>query len=116
MTASGPLQSEASIQKQVYRPPGLRNKETNSTTSVGNAVVTNDARTTRAAPTINTPTTLSKEEKVVKKLKEKVEQIEELKKRMDGGETLELNQIDKVKKEDEVRKELEKALKSLKHH
>lgn len=77
-----------------YRPPSLRAASPATTT------------TTTAATSTKT-----KEEKVLKRLQERLDQITELKARRAKGESLEANQVDKIEREPEVRKELEALMK-----
>lgn len=102
--ASGPLNTEAAAKKEVYRPPGLRNRPSPTPTPVVSVTPA------KAAPIVHQPSTLSKEEKAVRRLKEKLDQIVQLKTRLAAGESLELNQKEKITKEDDVRREYEQAL------
>lgn len=112
-TASGPLETDVAAKKDVYRPPGLRHLQ-NARASSETPTAAPVAKAAAAAPIINPPSTLTKEEKIAKRLKEKLDQILLLKERRQRGETLELNQLDKIAKEDEVRQEYERALASIK--
>lgn len=102
--ASGPLNTDATVKREVYRPPGLRNQTPNSTSAQGKPT-----KAAAPAPVIHQPSNLSKEEKLVRKLKEKIDQIEKIKARMAAGESVELNQREKVERADAVREEYEKA-------
>lgn len=104
-TASGLLKDETTSQRQVYVPPGLRNKKA-EVTALSNA---SKLPETKVAPKINAPSSLSKEERAVKRLQKKLEEISSLKERQAKGEALELNQVEKINKELEIRKELENA-------
>lgn len=68
------------------------------------------ATTSNTSNTNTTAKPVSKEERLVKKLAERLDQIGQLKLRMASGEALELNQIEKVEREAETIKEYEKAV------
>lgn len=117
LTASGPLETETAVKKSVYRPPGLRNSPTQPASAAaggGGASPSPAPAKTKAAPTIAAPSTLSKEERAARKLKEKLDQIVVLRQRRDAGETLELNQLEKIEREGQIRKEYETALAAIK--
>ena len=110
-SSSGSMESPASsigpIERKAYRPPGLRDKGTLAPPSGGK---TNPAPKPNVNVSIPVPSTLSREEKQVKRLKEKLDQIENIKERIEAGQSVELNQLDKVKREAEVRREYNEAL------
>lgn len=109
MVASGPLNTDTTAKREVYRPPGLRNQPPKTPPSLP---VTKE--TAQAAPKITQASALSKEERVVRRLKEKLDQIVLLKEKHQKGEQLELNQLEKIEKEFEIQKEYEKAVQAMK--
>lgn len=111
LTASGPIDTDAASRKEVYRPPGLRHLQNHRPSP---SVSSSSTAAPKAAPIIKPPSTLSKEERMAKRLKEKLDQILALKERHQRGETLELNQVEKIKNEDKVRQEYENALAAIK--
>lgn len=92
----------APVKREAYRPPGLRNSPVQA--------VKSDPKPALKAPSA---TPVTKEERAVKKLREKMDQIRELKQRMAEGEVLELNQLEKIQRESQVEAELMEALKQL---
>lgn len=109
-----PGQPEQAVKKEAYRPPGLRHLSPSSQAAKDSA--TSPATTASSSSTQSTPaSTMTKEERAVKKLKVKLDQIAILKDKMNAGESLELNQVEKIKREDKVRKEYEQALIAMKN-
>lgn len=103
LTASGPISTDSTAKKAVYRPPGLRNSaESSAKTGAGSK-----------AGSVTAPATISKEERQFRRLKEKLDQVAVLRERQSKGEALEQNQLEKIQREDEYRKEYEKALVAL---
>lgn len=109
--ASGPLNTDAVAKKEVYRPPGLRNQ--GSSTSLASSS-TPPSAPPKPAPTIVQASALTKEEKIVRRLKEKLDQIATLKEKHQSGEQLELNQLEKIEREFEIQAEYDKAVKAMK--
>lgn len=107
-----PGQPEQVIKKEVYRPPGLRHL---SPLSFQGSTGSGTAAATATPPQLPPTSTTTREEKAVKKLREKLDQIAALKDKANAGETLELNQIEKIKREGEVRKEYEQAVIAMKN-
>jgi translation initiation factor 2A len=106
--ASGLLNTDTVLKKEVYRPPGLRNQSLKSVST------TAPPPSSKPAPTLSQASSLTKEEKAVKKLRDKLDQIAALKDKRNSGETMELNQIEKIEKEGEIQKEYKKAIEALK--
>lgn len=94
--------------QQMYPSPAQQPK--NDTTSRTSGV---DAAKNKSLPP-PAPTSISKEERAVRRIREKLAQIEDLKVRAREGEILEKNQLSKLAGEASLQAELEQALKALK--
>lgn len=96
--------STGELKKEAYRPPSLRNKPTSpiSSTKISNP------------PPVSLPASISKEERAVRRIQEKLTSIASIKAKMAAGEKLEPEQIEKMAREGEIQKELEVALNALK--
>ena len=89
LKAAKPTPLPSATPKPAYRPPGLR--ETASPVE----------------PPVVKPPQISKEERALRKVQEKLEAIRDLKAKLASGVTLELNQLEKIKKEKLLLEELE---------
>lgn len=105
----------APLVKAVYRPPGLRrNFDLSGGSSASLSKQAPPPPPQRSVAIAMPASTLTKEEKKVKKLTEKYESILALQARHNGGEELELNQLEKLSRLSQVREDLLKAQKELK--
>lgn len=103
-----------------YRPPSLRGTPSSitrdseghlstspSTATPGNRnVITTTAEKKSHPPPPTAPSTISKEERALRRLREKLSQIEDLKIRARSGESLERNQMEKIAGEGTLREEI----------
>lgn len=94
--------------KEAYVPPALRNRPA----TAGSPGLKSSSPAAAAKPEVaiqvaTISSGLSNREKNIRKLQKKLDQIRELKAKLNDGVTLELNQLDKIKSEAEVAKELE---------
>ncbi|EFN83994.1 Eukaryotic translation initiation factor 2A [Harpegnathos saltator] len=93
--------SKAALKMKKNREAKKAKKELESTNSSVNRQVT-DTRIIKMELTDD-----PEKNKKIKKVKSKLEQISKLKEQLKAGKQLEINQLDKIKKEDELLKELE---------
>lgn len=98
--ATAALHTETALKKQAYRPPGLRHLAPQPIPSLPAAAAGGAEGTEKR----------SKEEKHARKLKEKLEQIADLKSRQQLGHPLETSQVEKIAREEQVRQEYDAAL------
>ena len=100
-----------------YRPPSLRgtpssitrDSEGHLSASLPDSKKTATIMTTEKkaqAPPPAAPSTISKEERAIRRLREKLSQIEDLKVRARSGESLERNQREKIEGEGKLREEI----------
>ena len=87
-----------------YIPPSLRNSVSPST---GGSVAALKQALDANLPHIDNRPKPSKEENRIRRLQEKLDQIAELRDRSNRGETLELNQMEKLKSEGALRQEIQ---------
>ena len=97
------------LKKEAYRPPSLRNKP-----QTGSAASSKVTLTAPPPPLVSLPSSISKEERAVRRIQEKLTSIAAIKAKMNAGEKLEPEQIEKMARESEIQKELEAAMKALK--
>lgn len=104
------LSSMAPAKKaEAYRPPSLRTPSPlPSSSSEQSATATATSKAPHAAARI------SKEERLVRRMEERLDQIIVLRDRRAKGDALDENQLEKIGREAEVRRELEAALSLLK--
>lgn len=100
--------SSSPITRAVYRPPGLRKLDPTKVEPLKQEQKSSSVAIAMPA------STLTNEEKKIKKLTEKYESILNLQKRHNCGEELELNQLEKISRISQVREELLKAQKEFK--
>lgn len=91
--------------KEAYRPPGLRNTNVSSPGLKGDCK--NDSKPVVAVQMATISSGLSNREKNIRRLEQKLEQIRQLKAKQADGLSLELNQMEKIKSEVDVKRELE---------
>lgn len=93
---SSPLLTAQTVKKVgAYVPPSMR--KNGSSGSIASA---------KSAPVVEAPSTLNPREKAIKNLKKKLEDIANLKEKMASGQKMEINQLEKISKEAEYKKEL----------
>lgn len=88
------------IKQSAYVPPSMRNKQ----------IATSSAEVQKpksTAPPPPAPSLISKKERQIRKLTEKLDQIDDLKIKLRYGSKLEANQLEKISQEEKIRKELE---------
>lgn len=107
VTSSPTISATGELKKEAYRPPSLRNKPS-STLSAQKSVAT------PPPPPVSLPSSISKEARAVRRIQEKLTSIAAIKAKLAAGEKLEPEQIEKMARESEIQKELEKALEALK--
>lgn len=98
------------LKKEAYRPPSLRNKPQNDSVSS----VKSQKSPPPPPPPVSLPSSISKEERAVRRIQEKLSSIAAIKAKHAAGEKLEPEQIEKMAREREIQKELEVALSALK--
>lgn len=106
-SSSPVISATGELKKETYRPPSLRNKpQTTSPTSSQKAAP--------PPPPVSLPASISKEERAVRRIQEKLTSIASIKAKHAAGEKLEPEQIEKMAREVDIQKELEAALNALK--
>ena len=105
-TSSQTISATGELKKEAYRPPSLRNK-TSSSFSTQKSSAT-------PPPPVSLPSSISKEARAVRRIQEKLTSIATIKAKLAAGENLEPEQIEKMARECEIQKELEKALEAMK--
>jgi translation initiation factor 2A len=107
-SSSQTISATGELKKEAYRPPSLRNK-TSSLSSKTSSVTPSPP-----PPPVSLPSSISKEARTVRRIQEKLTSIAAIKAKLAAGENLEPEQIEKMAREGEIQKELEKALEALK--
>ena len=104
-TSSPAISATGELKKEAYRPPSLRNKPSPQKSPATQAP---------PPPPVSLPASISKEARAVRRIQEKLTSIATIKAKLAAGEQLEPEQIEKMARESEIQKELEKALETLK--
>lgn len=110
--ASAASTASAAPKKEAYVPPALRNRP-GASGSPGLKPSSPAAAASKPQVAIQVATIssgLTNREKNIRKLQKKLDQIRELKAKLNDGVALELNQLDKIRTEAEVAKELEAVM------
>jgi len=105
------VNAAAQPKKEAYVPPALRNRGGPSSPGLKpkKAPISVEQLTT-AVQLATISSGLTNREKNIRKLEKKLEQIRELKAKLQDGVVLELNQLDKIKGEADVARELEAVM------
>lgn len=105
-TTSPTISATGELKKEAYRPPSLRNKPSTLTAQKSSSP--------QPPPPVSLPASISKEARAVRRIQEKLTSIAAIRAKLAAGEKLEPEQIEKMARESEIQKELEKALEALK--